>query len=97
MDMVTIDVAWTRQRHILPAARRALKPTGAVVTLIKPHYEAEPKLLINGVLPRDLLESIVEQVKADISESGFNVTETVLSPIQGAKGNSEVLALLRAR
>jgi 23S rRNA (cytidine1920-2'-O)/16S rRNA (cytidine1409-2'-O)-methyltransferase len=97
VDLVTIDVAWTKQRHILPAARRVLKPVGAVITLIKPHYEADPKLLINGVLPREMLESIIEQVKGNILESGFNVTDTVVSPIQGAKGNSEVLALLRPR
>jgi 23S rRNA (cytidine1920-2'-O)/16S rRNA (cytidine1409-2'-O)-methyltransferase len=97
VDLVTIDVAWTRQRHILPAARRVLKSVGAVITLVKPHYEADPKLLSNGVLPREMLESIIEQVKGHILESGFNVTDTVVSPIQGAKGNSEVLALLRPR
>lgn len=97
VDLVTIDVAWTKQRYILPAARRAMKPTGAVITLIKPHYEADAKLLKNGVLPRDRVESIVEQVKGDISECGFDVIDTVLSPIQGAKGNSEVFALLRPR
>src|SRR5689334_11878003 len=38
VDLVTIDVAWTRQRIILPAAMRMLGHS-AVVTLIKPHYE----------------------------------------------------------
>src|SRR4051812_44384353 len=37
VDLVVIDVAWTKQRHILPAARRMVKPQGAVVTLVKPH------------------------------------------------------------
>src|SRR6187397_2739767 len=37
--LVTIDVAWTKQRHILPAARRMVADDGDVVTLIKPHYE----------------------------------------------------------
>src|SRR6266568_6949275 len=35
--LVTIDVAWTKQRNILPAARRILASDGTVVTLIKPH------------------------------------------------------------
>src|SRR5215467_13590065 len=39
---VTIDVAWTKQRHILPAARRMIAADGVCVTLIKPHYEAVP-------------------------------------------------------
>ena len=33
VDLVTIDVAWTKQKNILPAAMRVLKPTGVVVTI----------------------------------------------------------------
>lgn len=96
VDLVTIDVAWTKQRRILPAARRVLKPGGTVIALIKPHYEADPQLLIKGVLPEELLDRVVEQVKQDIVEVGFDLVGTTLSPIRGAKGNREVLALLRA-
>src|SRR6476661_9910772 len=31
VSLVTIDVAWTRQRNILPAAKRLLLPDGRVV------------------------------------------------------------------
>src|SRR3954467_13549113 len=37
---ITIDVAWTRQKHILPAARRLISDGGRVVALVKPHYES---------------------------------------------------------
>src|SRR6186997_2486545 len=37
VQLVTIDVAWTKQRIILPAAMRLLEVDGSVVTLIKPH------------------------------------------------------------
>jgi 23S rRNA (cytidine1920-2'-O)/16S rRNA (cytidine1409-2'-O)-methyltransferase len=97
MDLVTIDVAWTKQRNILPAARRTLKPTGRVVTLIKPHYEADPALLHRGVLPADAVTGVVEAVRAGVSQAGFELERTVQSPILGAKGNVEVLALLRPR
>src|SRR5688572_30045450 len=50
VSVVTIDVAWTKQQHILPAARRMIADGGDVVTLIKPHYEAAPPLLRGGVL-----------------------------------------------
>ena len=96
VGLITIDVAWTKQRHILPAARRALKPAGTVITLIKPHYEADPQLLTKGVLPEGFLDRVVEQVKRDIVEVGFDIVGTTSSPIRGAKGNQEVLALLRA-
>jgi 23S rRNA (cytidine1920-2'-O)/16S rRNA (cytidine1409-2'-O)-methyltransferase len=95
VDLVTIDVAWTRQKNILPSAKRALKPTGVVITLIKPHYESDPKLLLKGVLPGEAVELVVEAVKSDIRAGGFEVVRTTVSPILGAKGNIEVLALLK--
>ena len=94
-SLVTIDVAWTKQRHILPAARRMVSPDGAVVTLIKPHYEADQELLAAGVLPQDRVEEVVRAVTEGISSLGFKVVGTVRSPIHGAKGNVEVLTALR--
>ena len=95
VDLVTIDVAWTKQRHILPAAQRLVKDDGLVLTLIKPHYEADPKLLVSGVLPQHRVEAVVEAVAGEIEAMGYGVMGTVRSPLQGAKGNTEVLAALR--
>jgi 23S rRNA (cytidine1920-2'-O)/16S rRNA (cytidine1409-2'-O)-methyltransferase len=95
VDLVAIDVAWTKQRHILPAARRMVKDDGRVVTLIKPHYEADQKLLTGGVFPQDRVEEVVRSVAREIDGLGFELVGTVQSPIKGAKGNVEVLATLR--
>jgi 23S rRNA (cytidine1920-2'-O)/16S rRNA (cytidine1409-2'-O)-methyltransferase len=98
VDVVSIDVAWTKQRHILPAARRMLKDGGFVLTLIKPHYEADPAQLRGGVLPEDSVDAVVESVVAGaVRDAGFDVAGVTRSPIKGAKGNAEVLALLRPR
>jgi 23S rRNA (cytidine1920-2'-O)/16S rRNA (cytidine1409-2'-O)-methyltransferase len=94
MDLITIDVAWTKQRHILPAALRLLKPVGHVVSLIKPHYEADPKLLRNGILLEHYLPSVLAQVQADILAAGFSIAALLPSPIKGARGNREFLAHL---
>ena len=94
VSLVTIDVAWTKQRLILPAARRMLTTDGDVVTLIKPHYEAEPALLRRGVLPAENLDAVVEKVKYDIGQTGFVLRRTVGSPIKGTGGNVELLAWL---
>jgi 23S rRNA (cytidine1920-2'-O)/16S rRNA (cytidine1409-2'-O)-methyltransferase len=95
VSLVTIDVAWTKQRHILPAARRMVREDGHVVTLIKPHYEAEPALLVKGILRAEEVDGVVYAVGADFSASGFQFLRTVRSPIKGSKGNAELLALLR--
>ncbi len=94
-DVLTIDVAWTRQRNILPSARRLLRPDGLAVTLIKPHYESPPPLLRKGILPPESLDTVLAAVREDIARSGFELVQTVTSPIKGAKGNVEVLAWLR--
>jgi 23S rRNA (cytidine1920-2'-O)/16S rRNA (cytidine1409-2'-O)-methyltransferase len=93
--LVTIDVAWTKQRHILPAARRLLTPDGIVITLIKPHYEADASQLRQGVLPEDAVDSVVQRVKSDVLAAGFEWVADVRSPIKGGGGNVEVLAWLR--
>jgi 23S rRNA (cytidine1920-2'-O)/16S rRNA (cytidine1409-2'-O)-methyltransferase len=97
VSLVTIDVAWTRQRNILPAAARILAGDGTVVTLIKPHYEAPPALLKKGVLPEAEVDAIVRAVEQDIHGAGFAVLATTPSPIAGGQGNVEVLAKLRLR
>ena len=95
VSLVTIDVAWTRQKHILPAALRMLAHDGSVISLIKPHYEADPAWLARGVLPAERLAGVVEAVKVEIGLAGLEVIGTVVSPIQGASGNTEILAHLR--
>jgi 23S rRNA (cytidine1920-2'-O)/16S rRNA (cytidine1409-2'-O)-methyltransferase len=95
--LISIDVAWTRQRNILPAARKILADGGVVVTLIKPHYEAPKELLKKGILPESEVEGVVETVKKDVEAAGFIVAAITRSPIIGGEGNVEVLAKLIAK
>jgi 23S rRNA (cytidine1920-2'-O)/16S rRNA (cytidine1409-2'-O)-methyltransferase len=94
--LVTIDVAWTKQRYILPAARKLLEHRGEIVTLIKPHYEAERSMLRDGLLPSDKLGAVVAAVGAEIRSMGFEIAGMIDSPIKGSGGNAEVLAWLRS-
>jgi 23S rRNA (cytidine1920-2'-O)/16S rRNA (cytidine1409-2'-O)-methyltransferase len=95
VDLVTIDVAWTKQRIILPSAKRVMKLHGHVITLIKPHYEAQPSLLKRGVLPESDVRQVVDAVTREMRETGFEILAISQSPVLGAKGNAEVLAHLR--
>ena len=40
VDLITCDVGWTRQEKVLPKALTLLKPTGKILSLLKPQYEA---------------------------------------------------------
>ncbi len=93
--LITIDVAWTRQRHILPAARRLLGADGQVITLIKPHYESDRRRLSRGVLPEEQLEPVLQAVRGEIITAGFEILDVFPSPIKGGKGNREFLAWLK--
>ncbi len=95
VDFISIDVAWTRQKHILPAAQRLLSPAGDVVTLIKPHYEADKLLLRKGILPPIHLPAVLDAVFQQIAAMGWTVVAHTPSPITGAKGNIEHLAWIR--
>lgn len=108
VDLVVVDLAWTPQRLAVPAALRWMLGDGAgrIVTLIKPHYEAEKlglgELLRDGVLEESDAERVVERVRDEMPGLGATVAGITKSPIVGgakkggsaARGNAEWLALL---
>lgn len=102
VDMVVVDLGWTPQRKLIPVALKWLKPSGRIITLIKPHYElsdADKKSLPKGgILDDDLAQRTTDEVIASLPALGVRVLGVTKSPIQGgagkAKGNSEWLALL---
>jgi 23S rRNA (cytidine1920-2'-O)/16S rRNA (cytidine1409-2'-O)-methyltransferase len=97
VGIVTVDISWTRQRNILPSARKMLAEEGTVVSLIKPHYEADPAILRKGVVPEESVESVVEAVRREIEAAGWVWENSVRSPIKGGGGNVEVLVRLSSR
>ncbi len=91
VDLVTIDAGWTRLELILPIIRNFLKPDGVIIALLKPHYEANKKDLIKGVLPEDIAEKVKNEVVKKISDLGFKIKDEMASPILGGAGNKEYL------
>ncbi len=94
-DLITIDVGWTPQRLILPAARRSLRGgRGRIITLVKPHYEAPQRQLRGGVLLASRLDEVLELVRRDVTDAGWKILCELESPITGHGGNVERLMLL---
>ena len=97
VDLVTIDVGWTPQRHVLPAAARVLKPDGRILSLVKPQYEATEAEREAGVVPPENLEPVLARVRMDVQAAGLELLGETKSPLKGGGGNVEFLFLLAPR
>lgn len=101
VDLVSIDASWTRQECIIPKALELLKPGGTVLSLLKPHYEAEKSELIKGKVDINLLPQVINRVKDDLEKTlgdKLVISGIIESPITGAKGaNKEFLMLIEKK
>ncbi|MCH8822838.1 MAG: hypothetical protein IH984_04945 [Planctomycetes bacterium] len=111
VDLVTIDLGWTRQQHAIPAALEWLKSDaskpGRIISLIKPHYETNKQekadWLVDGALPSERAEQVLNRVLSEFPSYGAEVLGCTISPIKGGKssrkkkghGNVEYLVLAR--
>jgi 23S rRNA (cytidine1920-2'-O)/16S rRNA (cytidine1409-2'-O)-methyltransferase len=93
--LVTIDVGWTAQRLVLPAARRCLGAGGMVITLVKPQYEVPKEWLRRGVLPEERIGEALAACREDVVDGGWKIAGEVESPVKGHGGNREYLWWLR--
>lgn len=88
VDLVVIDLGWTPQRLVVPAALKWLRESGRIVTLIKPHYElkdAGMELPRGGVLSPEQSEHVLARVIEALPSLGVRLVGVVESPILGGK------------
>lgn len=94
VDLITIDAGWTKLELVLPKVEKFLKEKGIIIALLKPHYEADKRDLVKGVLPQEKAEGIKNKVLSSVEELGFEVEKVMDSPILGGAGNKEYLLYL---
>ena len=94
-DLAVIDVSFISLTKILPAVLNLITAEGKVIALIKPQFEVGRGELGKGGIVRDAAqhEKVVLKINEFASEIGFSVGGVVDSPILGAEGNKEFLAL----
>ena len=96
VDLITIDTGWTRLDKIVPNAFKNLKSDGSVIALLKPHYEAEPRMLRKGKLLEEFMPEVLNLVKQRLNKLGANILSETESPITGGKsGNIEYLLYIK--
>ena len=93
VDLAVVDVSFISLRIILPAVVPRVKPGGAVVTLVKPQFEAGRREVPRGGVVKSV--ETRQRVLAEIETAGRELRMEVLgslsSPIRGARGNEEFL------
>ncbi|OGN00260.1 MAG: hypothetical protein A3B91_04695 [Candidatus Yanofskybacteria bacterium RIFCSPHIGHO2_02_FULL_41_29] len=98
VDLITIDTSWTRLDKIVPSALRNLKLDGHIISLLKTHYEAEPKMLRKGKLLDTFIPEVIDRVKKELKDFNIEILAETESPILGEKGgNKEYLLYLKRK
>ncbi len=96
-DLAVIDASFISLRLVLPPTLNLLKPTGQVIALIKPQFEAGRSDVGKGGVVRDVhTHARVIHETADLAqELGLSVAGLTVSPAPGPAGNIEFLIWLR--
>lgn len=96
-DLAVLDVSFISATKVMPAIVPLLREAAAIVTLIKPQFEVGRGEVGGGGVVRDAAKRarVVEEVNDAARAIGLRVVNVIESPIQGAEGNIEFLALYR--
>lgn len=92
-DFASIDVSFISLQLILPVLKDIIAPSGNVVALIKPQFEAgKEKVGKNGIIkdPKVHLE-VLDTMIQFVTEQGYSIHNLSFSPIKGGEGNIEFL------
>lgn len=94
-DLATIDVAFISATKILPAVVPLLLDSGKIIQLIKPQFEVGKGEVGKGGIVKDPAQHqrVVAEVNSAAEQLGLRVAGVIDSPIHGADGNVEFLAL----
>jgi 23S rRNA (cytidine1920-2'-O)/16S rRNA (cytidine1409-2'-O)-methyltransferase len=94
-DLATIDVAFISATMILPAVVPLLTNQSHIITLIKPQFEVGKGEVGKGGIVTDRLQHqrVVGEVNRAAQALGLGIVGVIESPIHGADGNVEFLAL----
>ena len=94
-DLAVMDVSFISARKVLPAVVPLLTEEGRMITLIKPQFEVGRGEVGRGGIVQDPLKHarVIEEVNGAARDAGLRVRGTIESPLRGADGNTEFLAL----
>ena len=89
-SLAVVDVSFISLTRLLGAIAAQLSPGGEIVALVKPQFEAGPRLAAGGVV-RDpaVHREVVDRVAGHARAIGLTVAGETPSPLLGPAGNRE--------
>lgn len=98
-DLAVMDVSFISVTKILPAIVPLLNDNGRIIVLIKPQFEVGRGEVGKGGIVRESEkhERVVAEVNSFAESIGLAVMGIIESPIRGAEGNKEFLAMYARR
>lgn len=96
LDLSVVDVSFISLKIVLPVIKTFLKPTGQVLCLIKPQFEAgKDKVGKKGVVrDPDTHKEVLDDFVALAKELNMTILGLTFSPVKGPEGNIEFLGHL---
>lgn len=94
-DLIVMDVSFISVTKILPALKNLLKENGKIIVLIKPQFEVGKSEVGKGGIVKDTEKhaQVIEKINDFACDIGLENKDLIDSPILGADGNKEFLAL----
>ena len=94
-DLAVMDVSFISATKIMPAIVPLLQQAGRLITLIKPQFEVGRGEVGKGGIVRDPEKHarVIAEVNRAALDLGLQLKKVIESPIRGADGNLEFLAL----
>ena len=96
LDLSVIDVSFIGLEIVLPTIKTLLKPTGQVLCLIKPQFEAGKENVGKKGVVRDpkIHQMVLDSFVSLVDGLGFKILGLTFSPVKGPEGNIEFLGHL---
>ena len=97
VHLIVADLSFISLLKVAPALLPHLAPGGYLLPLIKPQFEAGRGQVGKGGIVRDesVRRAAIESTLAGLEALGLRREGLIDSPVAGAEGNREALALLR--
>ena len=97
-DLIVMDVSFISIELIIPELRGFLKPSGHLLSLVKPQFEVGADGLSKGGIVKDasLYGQVERNIKNRCQKDGFKVIDYFASSIEGKDGNHEFFIYAQA-